>query len=640
MSAIVGIHHFNEPPIEEHTIQKMMQALQKYPADDVRIWEGNQISLGCHAQWITPESVNEQLPYHDVKHRLAIATDAILDNREDLFEQLQVDSALRASMTDSELIVLAYRRWGIDSPQYLVGDFAFIIWDELKQYLFGARDLLGNRTLYYHHNNRHFACATVIPPLFALSGFKRQFNESWLAEFLAIPSILDSSNVQSTAYNDVFHLPPAHSFIVANGILTIRQYASLVSPVESLRLRSNEEYEEALRSVFLKAVTSKLRSRKQVGSSLSGGLDSGAVVSFAAKALQKEGKILHTYSYVPPSDFVDWTSKRRFADERPYIYETVRHVGNIADHYLDFPNRSSWSEINDWLELLETPYKCFENSFWMSGIFEEAKKQDVGVLLTGAGGNLSISWGSAIDYYAHLTKRLRLVKLKRELGQFSNQIGIEKSWLLRMIVKTAFPLLDRSSYGDLALIHPDFARESRVYERLKQRETRLPDSTSDYIKSRYYEFKDLVFPHMTGKMETQLSLRYGIWERDPTYDPRVIRFCLSVPLDQYVQNGVDRSLIRRATKGHLPDRVRLNQRYRGVQGADWIHRMMPSWRMFTDELRQLCQDSVCVRLLNIEQVKKSLAAIGESPRPDQAFDSNARFLMRSLIVYRFMKQLA
>ena len=65
---------------------------------------------------------------------------------------------------------------------------------------------------------------------------------------------------------------------------------------------------------------------------------------------------------------------------------------------------------------------------------------------------------------------------------------------------------------------------------------------------------------------------------------RVIRFCLSVPEDQYVQNGFDRSLIRRSTENYLPDKVRLNQRIHGVQGADWVHRMIPHWDMFVDEV--------------------------------------------------------
>ena len=53
-----------------------------------------------------------------------------------------------------------------------------------------------------------------------------------------------------------------------------------------------------------------------------------------------------------------------------------------------------------------------------------------------------------------------------------------------------------------------------------------------------------------------------------------------MPEEQYVQNGFDRALIRRSTKDYLPDEVRLNQRIRGVQGADWVHRMVPTLGYF------------------------------------------------------------
>ena len=87
--------------------------------------------------------------------------------------------------------------------------------------------------------------------------------------------------------------------------------------------------------------------------------------------MREENKTLHTFSYIPPSDFVDFTPKHLLADERPYIKSTVDYVGGINDHYLDFEGRDSYSEIDDFLEVLEMPYKFFENSFWLKGMFEK-----------------------------------------------------------------------------------------------------------------------------------------------------------------------------------------------------------------------------------------------------------------------------
>lgn len=63
MSAITGIIHFNNEPVSIEHGMRLMSDLQKYPADDIQIWHKENVFLGCHAQWITPESVGEQLPF-------------------------------------------------------------------------------------------------------------------------------------------------------------------------------------------------------------------------------------------------------------------------------------------------------------------------------------------------------------------------------------------------------------------------------------------------------------------------------------------------------------------------------------------------------------------------------------------------
>ena len=108
---------------------------------------------------------------------------------------------------------------------------------------------------------------------------------------------------------------------------------------------------------------------------------------------------------------MDFTPRHLMPDERPFIKTTVEYVGGIKDHYLDFEGRNSYSEIDDFLETMEMPYKFFENSFWLKGMFEKAHEKDIGVLLNGDRGNFTISWGSAIDYYAILLKRLKWVTL-------------------------------------------------------------------------------------------------------------------------------------------------------------------------------------------------------------------------------------
>jgi asparagine synthase (glutamine-hydrolysing) len=644
MSAIAGIFHYDQEPINIEHGHRMMFDLEKYPADDVQVWHHEKIFLGCHAQWITPESIGERLPYYDQNRKLAITADAIIDNREELFEKLQIERGRRTEIPDSELILLAYHKWAEDAPKHLIGDFAFMIWDERKQKLFGARDFSGSRTLYFHQGQRRITFCTLMQPLLALPYIPKKLNEDWVAEFLAIPLTVDAMDGSATVYENIKQIPPSHSVSVVNGKVTFTRYCS--SPMgQPLLLKSNGEYEEAFREVFQQAVSARLRTHRQVGAHLSGGLDSGSVASFAARTLRSENKRLHTFSYVPVDDFKgDWTPRGRFADERPYIHSTVQHVGNINDSYFDFKGLSPLSEIDDWLDTMEMPYKFFENSFWLKGIYEKARQQEIGILLNGQRGNWTISWGPALDYQVMLMRKMKWVQLHHEAKQYSINMGSGRKRILSLVGKKAFPFIGKLFTPKEAefpsLINPQFAEKTNVHSKIQEHGFHRTDySNQSAYEIRKTQFEQLYYWSLNGTIGTKLSLRYSLWERDPTNDLRVARFCLSVPEEQYVQNGVDRSLIRRATINYLPDKIRLNQRTRGVQGADGVHRMASSWDAFILEAEAYIQDPMINQYLNVQELKMALSEI-KVAKPEYVYQFGFRILMRGLIFSRFIKKFA
>lgn len=645
MGAIVGIHHFNKEPISDEHIYRLMKSFQKYPSDDIDIWNHTDIFFGCHNQWITPQSIGEQMPYHDYERQLVITADAIIDNREELCRYLKIDYQERKIMPDSQLILLAYYKWGEEVPKYLLGDFAFMIWDERKRKLFGARDFSGARTLYYHESHNRFVFSTTMEPLFTLPYIERRLNEAWLAEFLVIPNIVEAVDMFSTVYKNVMQVPPSHSITVVGGKVSLTRYC-LIDVQQELKLNSNEEYEEAFRDVFDKAVSVRLRTHGEVGSHLSGGLDSGTVVSFAAKELRKQNKRLHTFSYIPEASFVDWTDDYYIADESPYIKETVNYLGNISDQYLSFDGKSPLSEVDDFLEIMEMPYKFFDNTFWLKGINATASKQGVKVLLNGARGNHSISWGSmtlTFDYYADLFKKGRWTKLFNELDAYCKLFKTGKKVMIPFVAKRALSITNknRDNGGFPLLINPALAAKTNVLERIREHRIDLsgrPIKNLAEYRRNYYQ--QLFAWNKSGVAGTQLSLRYALWDRDPTNDLNVIRFCLSLPEEQYATGGMGRSMIRRAMKNQLPNKVRLNQQSRGIQGADVIHRMESDWEGFLSELDELIHDPLAYEYINIEVIKNALKKIGNEPRPELVFNDAFKILPRSLIVYRFLKKIS
>jgi len=645
MSAIAGIIQLRKEMVPFELGRNIMKALEKFPADDIQVWHKHNAFIGNHAQWITPESVGEQQPFYDSERQCVITADAIIDNREELFAKLQVERSKQKHMPDSQLLLLAYYKWGEESPKHLVGDFAYMIWDERNQKLFGARDFSGSRTLYYYKDEERFAFCTTIMPLFTLPQVKKELNEQWMAEFLAIYGTVDAIDTSITVYKAINQLPPSHSISIKKNKISMTRYCHL-EPEKKLHLKTNEEYLEAFRDVFQSAVSSRLRTHRKVGSHLSGGLDSGSVVSFAVKHLKAEGKQLHTFSYVPTDDFVmDFVPDNRIADERPFIQSTVNYVGNITDHYLDFKGKSPFTDIDAVLDTMEMPYKFFENSIWLKGIFEKAREEEVGVLLNGGRGNLTVSWGSALDHYGALLSRLQIIRYARELKKYSKRVGVKQYELFLYTRKLAFPNVYKflKREGNIhfpVIINSELAKRTAVFPMLKEHGMSVSGtSVPNIYEARKLHFEELFHWNATNTIGTKLSLENRLWKRDPTNDKRVIQFCLALPEDQYVQNGMDRALIRRATKGMLPDKVRLNQNIRGIQGVDWVHRMSSTWDEFRRELSEMEKDQTIFEFLDRDIIKNYIAKVSEVPYPEAAIDSEYRMLMRSLIVYRFLKKM-
>jgi asparagine synthase (glutamine-hydrolysing) len=641
MSAIAGVYNFNKSEVLNEQGINIMSALFKYPFDSLDTWNNSNIYLGCLAQWIMPENIHKKQCFYDDEKKLAITADVILDNRNELFQLLSVHKSFRQEITDCELVLLAYCKWGDDAPKYLIGDFAFMIWDERKNQLFGARDFSGARTLYYCCDLNQFVFCTIMDPLLQLPHVSNSINDQWIAEYLAIPNMIDTQNPFTTVFKDIQSIPPGHSVSVSEGRVTFKRYCK-INVGNELKFKSDSDYIEAFQDVFKTAVNSRLRTHKKVGAQLSGGLDSGSVVSVAARTLKAQDKQLYTFSSIPISGFKDWTPKHRVPDERESIKATVNHIGNIYDKYLNFDNQSPYSEIDEWLDIMETPYKFFENSVWVKGIYEAAEIDNVGVLLVGARGNTTISWGSALEYYSELIKKMKYIKLYREINQYSENTGAAKANIFKVVLKKAYPTFfhREKPYEFPKIISKDLEKKTNVFESLNHEGINLGYSKRENIYDiRLKHFDQINVWNTSGTSGTKLSLQYGVQSHDPTNDIRVINFCLSIPIEKFFGDGFDRALIRRATKGYLPDTVRLNQRTRGIQGVDSIQRMSSSWGMFVDEINLLCLDPLAKQYLNVEVLKTAIETLRKNIRGEYSLDPNFRILMRSIIVYRFLKKL-
>lgn len=106
---------------------------------------------------------------------------------------------------------------------------------------------------------------------------------------------------------------------------------------------------------------------------------------------------------------------------------------------------------------------------------------------------------------------------------------------------------------------------------------------------------------------------------------------------QYCAEGLDRSMVRRSLKGYLPDKVRLNNRVKGIQGADTMQRLEPKWKIFLEEVQQI-KTSNFQQFFNIETIERAVSNIGNKPSPESIMTSDFKMLTWSLIMYRFLQK--
>ena len=198
-----------------------------------------------------------------------------------------------------------------------------------------------------------------------------------------------------------------------------------------------------------------------------------------------------------------------------------------------------------------------------------------------------------------------MVPFIQELNQYSRNIGGARLRNLPIITRIAFPNIDRFVSNKQVesfpkIINLDFVKKTGIFEKIKRYGMDQSGwvSTTDLNEQRRWTYENIFPTNASNTLYSKLSLKYNMWKRDPTNDLRVVRFCFTVPDEQYVMNGTDRALIRRSTKNILPDEIRLNQKVKGIQAADWVHRIVPHWDKLIDEVKQLSEDQRILKYMN------------------------------------------
>ena len=536
MSGIAVAYQRDGAPVADNMLRRMSDALAHRPADTCGQWQRGPVALAHRALYTTPEAVGEVQPLHDAVAQLTLTFDGRVDNRAELLKTLNLPS----DTSDAALVLCAYERWGQGCPVRLLGDFAFALWDAQQQQLFCARDFLGLKPFYYYLDDKRFLCATELQQILAAGGVSREINEGMVGESLAA----SVTHREETLYRHIRRLLPGHSLrVTANGWETTAFWDGY--HVKPVRYRRADEYAEHFQDVFQEAVRCRLRSSGPVGAHLSGGLDSTAVVAVARHLQAECAAFAQLFPRHPACDESAYSLDAAGflqVNLQPIYPDTAlpRHYEAQAQRYLDLPDYPNGS-------LGETMKKAIAG-------------QGIRVVLTGGGGDECFS--RAGHLWAELLRDGRFRTLARHFrtafkaGPANACTQLLRRGLWPLLPATAHRLRHRrtaASFVETGLAG-DFVRRINLAQRFNTPDD-LPGSWSPAQKALYQRITDGGNLH-GYEFEERSNAVFGLEERHPFLDRRVVELTLALPEEQRYQPGADKYIMRQALRGLLPEKVR------------------------------------------------------------------------------------
>ncbi|MGI8843004.1 MAG: asparagine synthase-related protein [Gemmatimonadaceae bacterium] len=610
MSAIGAVFRHDGAPVPASEMAMLLGSMSEY-GTEATMWspgsDSAPVALGCIPWRVTPEDAWYRGPVHSADGRLVVVADARIDNRAELAAELGIPAAEAATLPDAAFILAAYDAWEQDCARHLLGDFAFVLWDQRQRALICARDVMGQRVLFYHATSTRIALATTAHALVSLPDVPARLNEQKVADFLVL-----LQRPEITFFEGILRLPPAHTMRVDASGVRLEPYWS-AEPIKKIEFGSNEEYLEGFLDVFGQAVRSRLRCDGEVGIMASGGLDSSSVAVVAAEQLREQGRGLTTFHAAPRVGLQVALRRDQIADESADVEAIARMHPNIDLRIRRPDGRTPFDEIETLFRMTGALPRNPGNVAWFTAIYAAARSEGLKVLLAGHKGNATIShtgdrslrdsaargqWGRVwreVHAIARATGQGRRNVFERQVVMplVPSFLSAARRTLARQPTSTTWE--DNSS-----AINPEFARAMLVEERV--REARRDSDTIRRMTDR--NFRLTVLANSADGLDVYSGFRpwFGVETRDPTGDRRVIEYCFGVSGAKYLQNGVNRWLIRSAMAGRLPDQVRLRTTF-GAQDADWPE-LLPSMRNeIKDELDRLDRSETAKRCLDLPRMR-------------------------------------
>lgn len=371
MSGVLALFYYDARAVDEPLFRKMVAAMEICGPDEQNYWEEGHIALGHAMLHTTFESFHECQP-SSLDDQIWLTADVRIDDREGLIEKIFQVANIRLSppVTDDQLILQAYRIWGVNCVDHMIGDFAFALWDRTKNSLFCATDQFGVSPLYYAEIQGGVCVSNNLNALRLHPEVTGDLDPLAIADYLLLRL---NTNAEGTIYKQIKHIPAAHSLVCQNHHIESRRYWNL-DPKPETKYQKPADYLAEFRSLLDTAVSDRIRT-DTLATHLSGGMDSTSVTAVANLQKQRVGI---------PSTLEAYTIDSEYGVEAPFAKEVADKLGIENKVYMEDRDKMGPALITPSLSPPEPSFMSRDNTRF--NLLNEFGKKGR-VLLTGYGGD-------------------------------------------------------------------------------------------------------------------------------------------------------------------------------------------------------------------------------------------------------------
>lgn len=562
-------------PLDDTLLYKLQESIAHRGPDGFGIWKSvsHQIALVHRRLSIVDLSAAAAQPMLDPEQTIVISYNGEIYNHRALRQELELLGYRYRSQSDTETLIYAYKQWGISFIERLEGMFAIALFDLVTNELYLIRDRIGVKPLYFSVQGDILSFGSEIKSLWQLPWNEKKIKQSAVSHYLTYLA----TPAPSTLYEHVYKLPP--SFYMKVDCHKAMTFVEWYTPVKTISVEQQADFDDeqycikGVRNLLDAAIKKRMMADVPIGVFLSGGVDSSLNVALMAQYTDQVKTFTVAFSDGPEYDELAWARKiaKQFNTDHHEIMITEKDA-------FDFFQKMVYHQDEPLADCVCAPL------YFVSKLLKDS---GVTVVQVGEGSDelfcgyttyaryLDVHnryWKPSQKYIPTYAKKALYYAATRYMPDNFNKLDIIKNWTedkhifwsgavafsqlwKQQIIGPGAPYVENDPM--IERIYPGLQLNGSSYELVDYHLKKLKQLSphADFLSTMIYLELKQRLPELLLMRVDKMSMATAVEARVPFLDHALVEFALNIPARFKYQNGVTKSVLKKAAEGIIPQDV-------------------------------------------------------------------------------------